>query len=459
MPKLEGSLYTNTFRPLADAYQSLLESERKAGKPDPCPPNNNRTWDPIRLHFDDSTSQKEEEKNVGSSSSPCLWHGQGTVGTYDTVRLTSTAVRMSDIRNPLGWNIGRNTPFGRIEDGGIPSLSKRIPLDSNGKEVLFGMHVAVVGLDFFPSSGSYKGQMEDDRLVVTVPSMPAMMYADPLRPLAPDDVGAWLERLQTVVANHVHCDVGTFSVSRLDASTVYRMTEPASAFIGYLNEITGAKQYRTNKKYYEDQTVQFFNKQQAVGFYDKGAKEEHRFWETLQANDKAVALAMAGQEGTLNNALRYEVQKKNTKAVEAAYKRTLTAYDLSKEEVWRQALQIRADAFDKYFPHNQNIIQMSNERYAVWKWAQGEKPEEAKEGETKKRRKRNVLADYFTARGILNGTETVEGIHHLMRLDGYSRAYIGRYIKKIRSMQTAMEGASDLYQEVREKVHADLKVA
>lgn len=383
-------------------------------------PNNNGNCEPSRFISPTSRERKEESLLSLSGFQP---------GTFDTVRLTSVGVESTDIVDPLSWQIAHGTSLGDlVTSGEVPSISHRIYLDSNGNEVERGEHRATLGIDFIPNGGRIDEHRKGDLTVLTIPSAPAMMYGDPTQPLLPGHIPAWLERVQTIVDRYVHCDVAQFNVSRLDSSTVYFMQEDIPAYIGLLNAISPARQRRTDKKFYEGETVQYFNKSQSVGFYDKSAKEDH---------------FLLGADFMPINALRYEVQRKKRQAVTATYGR-LIAYDLQSEGVIAKAIKERAKAFDQFFPYNSKLsIDFSN-NYNLFRLM-------------KDANKRNHVNNYAKMLAVKHGLVTLEQLDLFMRMEGYSPQYIARHNKSIREMQAMWFDAKDLYLEVKERIEQDLK--
>lgn len=428
--------------------EPLPDGHPKRGLPkgqiDTIAPNNNSDCEPIRFIPD----QKGEAKKTLSSSSCCSLRGGCTprpkeakggasggsecrgLGTYDTVRLTSLGVQATDIVDPYGWTIGKGTTLGDfLDDSTMPRISKRIYLDTEGREVEKGQHRATIGIDYIPSGGKMEQYGLADLTVLTIPSAPAMMYGDPTQPLLPEHVSDWLERVQTVVARHVHCDASTFNVSRLDSSTVYQMTEGVPLYTGFFNAITPAQQRRTNKKYYEGQSIQFFNNSQSVGMYDKGAKEDHHAF--LDALSQST------------NLLRFEAQTKKREAVVSTYGKVL-ALDLLKEETIAKAVVKRAKAFDQFFPYNPKLSMEFSNNYNFFRL-------------TKQTNKRNHLDKFGKMLAIQAGLITVEQYDLFMRLEGYTPQYIARHNKAIRDMQAQFVDARNLYQEVKERIEEDLK--
>lgn len=402
--------------------------------------NNNSNCEPIRFIHDPKSKVEDPSSSccLGASCDPRPKEAKGGawssnvspgLGTYDSVRLTSVGVEHTDIIDLYGWQIKHGTNLGDLLEGGaLPSIGKRIFLDWQGNEVEPGTHSATIGIDYIPGKARLDKHRMGDATVVTIPSAPAMMYGDPTRPLHPEDVSKWLERVQTVVGRYIDCDVSTFNVSRLDSSTVFPVSEEVRAYIGLFNAITGSQQRRTNKKYYEGESVQFFNLSQSVGFYDKGAKEDHLSLLT---------------DGTPLNLLRFEVQKKRRQAVNASYGKLL-ALDLTRESTMVKAIHERAKAFDQFFPYNPKLTMEFSNNYNFFRL-------------TKQENKRNHLDKFGKMLAVKHGLITVEQYDLFMRLEGYSPQYIARHNKAIREMQSQFVDVKDLYQEVKDLIEKDLK--
>lgn len=402
--------------------------------------NNNSNCEPIRFISDPKSKERTPPSSccLGASCDPRpkeakggAWSSQRphVLGTYDTVRLTSTGIEARDIIDPYAWQIAHGTALGDLLGGGsVPPISKRIFLDAEGNEVERGEHKATIGIDYIPLGGRVDEHRMADLTVVTIPSAPAMMYGDPTLPLAPEDVSRWMERVQTTLGNYIHGDVSTFNVSRLDSSTVYPMSEEVKVYIGLFNAITSAQQRKTNKKFYEGESVQFFNNSQSVGFYDKGAKEDH------------ISIL---EDGTQLNLLRFELQKKKRQAVASTYGK-LIASDLLREATMANAIKERAKAFDIFFPYNQKRTMQFSNNYNLFRL-------------TKQENKRNHLDKYGKMLAVKAGLITLEEYDLFMRLEGYSPQYIARHNKAIREMQAQFVDVKDLYQEVKSAIEEDLK--
>lgn len=367
--------------------------------------------------------------NNNSNYEPIRFIPTSNFGTYDTVRLTSVGVSDADIRDPYDWQLSAGLTLGAVSDGLIPSVQKRLFIDSNGNEVEKGQHTATIGIDFKVGQARLDKHRLGDIMVVTIPSAPAMMYGDPTQPLLPQHIPQWIERVQTIVDKYVQCDVGQFNVSRVDSSTVYSVAEPVAAYIGLFNAITGAKQRRTNKKLYEDETVQFFNKSQAVGFYDKSAKEDHFALPVDLEDDR--------------NLLRFEVQRKKKQAVQSTYGK-LVFMDLQAEATIAQAVRMRGQAFDQFFPFNGEMAKDFTNHYNLFRLMRDQS-------------KRNHIANFTKALAIREGLITVEQLDLFMRLEGYSPQYISRHNKALREMESMWMDTKDLYNEVRQLIQTDLK--
>lgn len=398
----------NKHRPNQANFQSerigkpLYDHQSGNPNPDAVPLNNNRECEPSRFLF---------------NTSP---------GTYDTIRLTSRGVEDVDLYDLDSWQVGRGTTYGQLAGGEIPPLRKVLHLNADGQEVERGQHVTTMGIEFRPKAAN--GQ---DITVLTIPSAPSLYYGDPTRPLSPTDVDGFMDKTRDIVAGYIRANLDTFAVSRLDSSTVFSVSEPVAAYIGLLNAITGAKQRRTNKKLYEGQTVQFFNKSQAVGFYDKGAKEDHFVLPSLDNEDPV-------------NLLRFEVQKKNRRSVTSVYGK-LCFLDLGAEAIQAKAIQERGKQFELFFPFNDSdqYKEYSNQ-YNLFRLM-------------KEEGKRNHVNNFMKALALREGLITIEQVDLFMRLEGYSPQYIRRHSQSLREIQATWVDTKDLYEEVRTLIGNDLK--
>ena len=358
--------------------------------------------------------------NNNTNCEPSRFIPGSRTGTYDTVKLTTPLFGVNDIKEPDDWQIGRGTTWSEVASGQVPALSKRLYIDYKGEETEPGKHVTTVGFDYNPSKG----------LAVTVPSAPSLLYGNALLPLTPDDVRPWMDATRQVVDRHIHANLDTFHVSRLDSSTIWDVDEPVAAYIGLFNAMTGAKQRRTDKKYYENETIQFANKSQAIGFYDKYAKEEHAGLLGVDSN---------------TNLLRFEVQKKIRSSVKSAYG-GLVFLDLGTDEIIRKTVEHRMKAFNMFFPFDESRPEIKDftNRFNSFQ-------------AMKVDGQRNHVNNFCKALMLREGVLTIEQLDLLMRLEGYSPQYINRHNRQLREIEAMWIDSKDLYGEVMELIRNDIK--
>lgn len=366
--------------------------------------------------------------NNNKSSEPIRFISGGSLGTFDTVKITSKGVRENDLLDLDGWSFKAGTKF-KDYDGGIPAMKKILFLNEEGREVDNENRRSTLGIEFIPFG---YGKSSSDLTIINIPSAPALM-GNACQPLTPDQIPDFINRVQSIVGNHIKCDVNTFEVSRLDSSTIYSVSDPVPAYISMFNAISSAKKGHSNKKYFQDETVQFFNKSQAVGFYDKGVKE------------KENGLLIPSDEGS--NLLRFELQTKNRQSVLSKYGGIVFS-DLQKEGIIIKGLEARSKSFDTYFQLN----------------SKSEKDIKAYRGYMnsyhlfdllKESGKRNHIANFLRALAIREGLITIDILDTFMRLGGYTPQYINRHNKLLKEIISNWTDPKDLYGEVYELIQND----
>jgi hypothetical protein len=345
-----------------------------------------------------------------------------TFGTYDTMKLTSLGVQTSDIREPDSWSIGSGTTVEDAHMGNLSSLYRLIYLDKHGKEVEPGSHTSTIGLkhSLLPTKGG--GQLT----VIDIPA-PAALMGKPTGVLLPNDLPGLVERVSTIVDRHIGADIGAFNVGRIDSSTIWDVPSEVSSYIGMLNAITPQQQKRSNKKLYEGECVQFVNKSSAVGFYDKGAKDEHR-----------------GIDAGPGNKLRYEDQRKRKAAVNAVYG-PLCFADIVKPSVILRAVQDRAIQFDRFFPFNHEKAKEFTGKYNAAIYAAQNK-------------RRGAFESFCMILAVQEGLVKVSDVNVLFG-DHYSAKQIKRIEKKIQDASGDFITGRDLYYEIKLLIDNELKLA
>ena len=394
-PNSTGNNHIIEIDPVYPLIKSLSYDQIKTVTTNETPFNNNRSFEPIRFISGDSP------------------------GTFDTIRLTSEGLSHGDIRCMDQWTIS-GVKVSEL-DSRIPPVDMVLYLDSSCQEVSFGDHVTTLGMKYRPKR---YGKTGNDLFIIDIPSPSALMGGELGRSLLSDTIPSFIDQVKTIVNRHVQCDVGTFSVSRLDTSTIFQMSEPVSAYIGLFNAITNQKKGHSEKKYYGDETIQFFNKSRSVGFYDKGAQQN------------------VIKEGL--NLLRYEIQSKKRESVKSVYG-GIEFNDLNKESIIAKGIQERANAFDKFFPFTVvGSLRDYTNNYNLFRMMKDES-------------KRNHVANFMKVVALKSGGITIDQIDSFMRLEGYTPQYIARHTKMLREIEAMWIDPKDLYNDVYQLIQNDIK--
>jgi len=339
------------------------------------------------------------------------------LGTYDTVKIWSPNVRADQIKNP-----GKYRYTGVLDDvvNGEPEKIQRILyLDQTYRECEPGTHLSTVGITY---------SFRDNYTVVTCPSAPALTYGDPMKVLSPDDIPRFQNTLQNVVSEYLDADLRTFDVTRLDSSTVYDMSEDVHTYIDMFNVMTRNSQMRMRKKSYDGETVQFFNKSQSFGFYDKTAKEEFRH-----------DLVSDGR-----NRLRCEMQMKQRRSLRR-YIGRLTFGELANDRTVQSAVKVRSERFYRLFPFDSakaKEYQIALDMYKAIKQEKG----------------RNVVELLALSELIRRGIWTPDDITAMMRAAGDHRTTIYRKQQKMNDLMSMRADVSDLYDELKTKIDEDVRL-
>lgn len=394
-PNSTGNNHIIEIDPVYPLIKSLSYDQIKTVTTNETPFNNNRSFEPIRFV---------------SGESP---------GTFDTIRLTSEGLSHRDIQCMDQWTIS-GVKVSEL-DSRIPPVNMVLYLDSSCQEVSFGDHVTTLGMKYLPKR---YGKTGNDLFIIDIPS-PSALMGQPDKPLLSDSIPSFINQVKTIVNRHVQCDVGTFSVSRLDTSTIFQMSEPVSAYIGLFNAITNQKKGHSEKKVYGDESIQFFNKSGSVGFYDKGAQQHAINTEGL-------------------NLLRYEIQSKRRESVKNVYG-GIQFNDLQKEEIIVKGIKERAKAFNKFFPFEDNeSCRNYINNYNLFKTM-------------KDQSKRNHVANFMKVLALKEGLISIDQLDLFMRLEGYTPQYIARHTKALRAMQSKWIDTKDLYNHVYQLIQNDIK--
>jgi len=336
-------------------------------------------------------------------------------GTYDTVKIIKNDVPHECIIDPERFTT--RTTLNNLKGGDLGTLDYIAYLDANGDECEKGDHITTLGIKYDTNSGT---------AIINAPSAPSLTYGDPLRPLIPDDVPRFQNTLQSIASRYIDYDFSDAHAIRVDPSTVYEMPRPVARYIDMLTAISLNKQKRMHKKPFQNQTIQFGNKSQSFGLYDKSAKEFYK---------KGI------NDG--RNLLRVEHQMKNTRTIRR-YLGDLTLSNLSNEQTIRKAIETRANRFYDLFPFNSKKIKTYEMHFEILE-------------SHRKNGKRNAIENMALAACLREGLLTPSDISAMMEVVGYSRQSVWNAEQKMNDLLATSREVSDIYGEIKECIDNDLK--
>ena len=178
-------------------------------------------------------------------------------------------------------------------------------------------------------------------LNIGLSSAPALLFGTSLKTLQREDLTRLQDSLQHHVNSFADIDVSKISITRLDNSTLYSMNALAGKYIMLLDEITRNRQQHAQKKYFEAETIEFYNRLRTVGFYDKHAKNVKNALESTYIQENNVK----------SNELRFEIQNKKSRSIKHAFKLTeaLTLKQLDTDYMQEALQKQRIKEFYKHF--------------------------------------------------------------------------------------------------------------
>ena len=377
-------------------------------------------------------NNKRSLGRITSLSSPGTYQLSNEIGTFDTIRLTSTGVRPSQLKYIDTWTTGSGIRNIDLQSGEAYPQKRIIYIGSEGKETDRENSVTTIGLDHIPSRYNKKNV---DMCIVNISSAPGLM-GHPWSPLFQSEVPELIHRVQDIVSRYIDCDITTFNVSRLDSSTIFNVASPIRDYINTFDLMTRDKMGHSEKKNYENETIQFFNKSISVGFYDKAKKDK----------DKDVLIP---EEFVNIKGLRYEVQNKKRSSVQSVYG-GITFLDLCRDEMIFNCAKVRAKQFDRYWSMKDSAAY--NEDYA--------KKDTVSDlfRAINKDAKKNVPHKTALAYLITTKTISVSQWGDMLRSEGYTPSYIRRFEKELGQLETISIEARNLHAEVYELIENDLKL-
>jgi hypothetical protein len=362
-------------------------------------------------------------------TTPSVGH---TLGTFDTIKLTSTGVKPSQILDIDSWTVGSNIRVSDLNNGLLLPLKKIVYIGKDGKETDKENSITTIGLEHKPAQHWRTGE---DFCIVHISSAPSIM-GHPWSPLLQSEVPGLIDRVQNIVGRYIDCDITTFNVSRLDSATIFNVQSPIRDYITAFDSMSAHKIGHSEKKFYDDETIQFFNKSISVGFYDKAKKDAD--------SDIIIPSEYADIKG-----LRYEVQNKKKTSIKTVYG-GIRFIDLCRDVTIHNCAKVRKDQFEKYWPKKDNTIYL--EKYAH----------------------KNNISDLFkvfnqdykrnvpqrTALAYLINSEmvTIKQWTDIMRSEGYDKSYIRKFAKELAEFENISIEVRDLHAEVYELIKKDYDI-
>lgn len=277
---------------------------------------------------------------------------------------------------------------------------------------------------------SYK----DKYLNIGLSSAPVLLYGTSFKTLQRSDLSRLTEELQKQANSFVDADIRTACVSRLDNSTLYTMNEASSRYIMLLDELTRNRQQHATKKYFEGETIEFYNRLRTTGFYDKYAKNKKNELEAI----------FAEQQNLSSNELRYEIQNKKSRSIKSAFGLTerLTLQQLDTDYMQEALHKQRIKEFNKHFQFTIGTQRIQLEDFfntSIY---------------MKARHKRTALDKTLWLLAIQKGFMTLTEVKAIMQASGYSRQAVYRRMKTLEELLQYDISKTELFEELAAKVHA-----
>lgn len=272
---------------------------------------------------------------------------------------------------------------------------------------------------------------EKKYLNIGLSSASAFLYGTSFKTVERNDIQRLIEQLQHLANNFVEIDIANATVSRLDNSTLYSMNRPVNNYISLLNELSHTKQFHCSKKYYEGETIEFFNKQRTIGFYDKYAKNIQNELESK----------LISSQNLTNNELRYEIQNKKSSAIKKAFglKNSLKLYEIDSDYLEEKLYKQRITEFKKHFKL-QHYKEFNSEDLI---------------NTISYMRKKHKRTAYYKALEYLclkEGYITSETVKEGLSASGHSRQSISKRINNLKEMLQYDINKTELYEELTSKI-------
>ncbi len=336
----------------------------------------------------------------------------------DTLRITAEDLNTEALKQHKDWCFDMNA------DGEIKKQHATVFLNAKQEE------------DKLVYNGTLRFQYShaDKYLNIGLSSAPVLIYGTSFKVFQRKDLTSLQEVLQHHVNSFADIDVSTARVTRLDNSTLYDMNTFTSHYIMLLDSISRSKQHHATKKYFENQTIEFYNNARTTGFYDKFAKNQKN----------KVELAYIGKHNIQSTSLRFEIQNKKSRSIKHAFK---LAEPLTLK-------QIDTDYFEEAL-HRQRIKEFRKH----FKFTIGEKKVKLEDFLNtsifmKTKHRRTALDKTLWLLALQKNFIDLTELKAIMQASGYSKQAVYRRMKSLTELLEHDINKTELYEELKAKVEA-----
>jgi len=271
-------------------------------------------------------------------------------------------------------------------------------------------------------------------LNVGLSSAPVLLFGTSFKTVQRSDLQRLQEELQHHVTNFADIDISTTKLCRLDNSTLYGMDCLASKYIMLLDDMTRNRQQHAQKKYFEGETLEFYNRQRTIGFYDKHAKNQKNQLESTYIQ----------QHGIQSNELRYEIQNKKSRSIKQAFKlvEPLTLKQLDTDYMQAALHKQRIKEFNKHFQFVQDEKKVTLTDFLNTSIFMKEK------------HRRTALDKTLWFLALQKNFIDLTELKAIMQASGYSKQAVYRRMKAMKELLSHDIDKTQLYEELKAKIEA-----
>lgn len=335
----------------------------------------------------------------------------------DTLRLNFENIDIDRIKQHNSFRSLYNSEGTLVSQNATVYLNETI--DENDKKLYNG----TIRIDY---------SAERKYLNVGLSSAPVLLFGSSFKTLQRKDISPLAEQLQQHLNSFVDADITKATVSRLDNSTLYRMNAPVINYISLLNELSQAKQHHCSKKYFEGETIEFYNRQRTTGFYDKYAKNKQNELESKLIQTESIT----------DNELRYEIQNKKSASIKKAFglNKRLTLLDIDTDYIEEKLHRQRITEFEKHFKFQHTSKQFNSEDFI---------------NILQHMNKKHSRTAYFKTLEYMcieNGYITPEIIKAGLSASGYTRQAINKRMNSLKKIMQYDIDKTELYEELSQRI-------